>query len=67
MTALYELKRGDRFTIVDHDVRTPPGAIRLGQGNVLTLRSIDGMYSNCFDEYGQTCHPAAWTLVKEVQ
>lgn len=65
MPKLYELKRGDKFIIIDPETVCAPFSHRVGTGYVLELRHIDGMYSLCRDHLGTICHPAAWTEVEE--
>lgn len=61
---LYDLKRGDKFTVVD--TKIPPGSPHIYSYEVLTLHNIDGMYSYCTREDGTVVHPAAFSnVVKE--
>ena len=63
---LYECKKGDRVMIQDDDTNIPPAHRQLYDTEVLTFNHIDGMYSLCYDEYGNMVHPAAWTEVKKI-
>jgi hypothetical protein len=67
MTKLYELKRGDKFVIIDPQAEGAPFSMKVGLGGILTLNHIDGMYSLCRDHLGAICHPAAWTEVELYQ
>lgn len=60
---LYELKRGSRFALKME-------VYKEGQSEVVdvvfTLNTLDGMYSHCTTDKGETVHLAAFTEVKEV-
>jgi len=64
---LYDLRRGDAFTLADReDVAVPVGAAIPKESEVYTFRNIDGMYSYIHDSKGNVCHFAAWTEVCKV-
>jgi hypothetical protein len=54
--ALYELNKGDKFTIVDE----------VDKSAQYWFGHIDGMYSYCKDPEGNPIHFAAWTKVRKV-
>ena len=62
---LYELKKGDRFRIIDEEPRVPPDAPEAEYDKVYWFGSIDGMYSYCKDG-DELVHFAAWTEVERV-
>ena len=62
---LYELKKGDRFRIIDEEVRVPPAHPEVDVDKVYWFGSIDGMYSYCKDG-DDVVHFAAWTEVERV-
>ena len=62
---LYDLKKGDKFRIIDDEPRVPPGAPEADPDKVYWFGSIDGMYSYCKDG-DQLVHFAAWTEVEVV-
>ena len=62
---LHELKRGDRFRIINKEYAdVPPVHRALTSDEVLTLERIDGMYSICTDQYGRSVHPS---VISEVE
>ena len=65
MTALYNLYRGDRFTLKEQPA-VPPVAPEGNLTKVYILRNIDGMYSYINDDEGNVYHFAAWTEVEKV-
>ena len=65
MTELYNLKRGDKFKLLE-DPTIPPAAREGDVSNVYKLTNIDGMYSHVTDQYGRVYHFAAWTDVEKV-
>lgn len=62
---LYELKKGDKFRIVDEEPRVPVGAPDAEYEKVYWFGHIDGMYSFCKDG-DEVVHFAAWTKVERV-
>ena len=62
---LYNLYRGDRFTLKEQP-SVPPVAPKGDLTKVYTLRNIDGMYSYITDDEGNVYHFAAWTEVEKV-
>ena len=64
--ALYELNKGDYFTIADNELKTPPTHDAVDLYAKYWFGHIDGMYSYCKDPEGKIVHFAAWTKVKKV-
>jgi hypothetical protein len=64
--ALYELARGDKFKIVDDDLKVPVAHDEVDLAAEYLFGHIDGMYSYCKDMTGNVVHFAAWTKVKKV-
>lgn len=63
--ALYDLHKGDHFTIVDEDLKVPPAHDAVDLTAKYWFGHIDGMYSYCKDMEGNVVHFAAWTKVKK--
>jgi len=63
MCALYELNKGDSFTINYDKVDESIGHIPANKSDVFLFDHIDGMYSYCKDMAGNVVHFAAWTKV----
>ena len=62
---LYELKRGDKYTLAEaSDTKVPPCAAQPKDNEVYTFRNLDGMYSYNHDSKGNVVHFAAWTEVE---
>lgn len=58
--------------MLDNEVKVPPGASQVKEGEILKFCNIDGMYSLCYkldENYKPTdvCHIAAWTDVEMVE
>ena len=64
--ALYELQKGDKFKIVDDEIKIPPIHDALDLATEYWFGHIDGMYSYCKDSNGNPVHLAAWTKVRKV-
>ena len=64
--ALYELCKGDKFKIVDDDLKVPVAHDEVDLAAEYLFGHIDGMYSYCKDMTGNVVHFAAWTKVKKV-
>lgn len=62
---LYDLKKGDKFTIIDEEVKVPVAHAEPEAGKVYLFGHIDGMYSYCKDG-DDVVHFAAWTEVERV-
>lgn len=62
---LYDLKKGDKFRIIDDEVKVPVAHAEPEEGKVYWFGHIDGMYSYCKDG-DQLVHFAAWTEVERV-
>jgi len=62
---LYEVPTNSRIKIIG-DIKVPPGAPELTQGQELNFRSIDGMYSYCTTDNGEVVHLVAWAEVEIV-
>lgn len=65
--ALYELRKGDKFKIVDDDLKVPVAHDEVDLAAEYLFGHIDGMYSYCKDMTGNVVHFAAWTKVKKVE
>lgn len=63
---LYELKRGDSFTLAE-DAHIPPAAPEGRMNVVYTYTHVDGMYSPVEDPEGNRHYFAAWTKVNPVE
>jgi hypothetical protein len=64
--ALYELNKGDKFKIVDDELKVPPAHDEVDLAAEYGFQHIDGMYSFCTDANGTPVHFAAWTKVRKV-
>ena len=64
--ALYELRKGDKFKIVDDNLKVPVAHDAVDLAAEYLFGHIDGMYSFCKDIEGNIVHFAAWTKVKKV-
>lgn len=64
--ALYELKKGDKFKIVDDELKVPVAHDEVDLAAEYWFGHIDGMYSYCKDVSGNPIHLAAWTKVRKV-
>lgn len=62
---LYNVPRNSRIKVVS-DIKVPPAAPDIEEGDELNFRSIDGMYSYCTRDDGEVVHLAAWTEVEIV-
>lgn len=62
---LYELKRGDHFSITEVDVRVPPGEPSPPIDTIYKHEKIDGSYSRNYDTNGNVVYLAAWTEVEK--
>ena len=64
---LYDLNRGDKFTLIDK-AQVPPDAPDSEVGVVYELDHIDGMYSYITKPgTDEVYHFAAWTEVEKVE
>lgn len=66
---LYDAPKGVWLRCVGVDAggaHVPPSALNVDSHRQFKLHHIDGMYSRCTDEHGNTVHPAAWTEVEVV-
>lgn len=61
MPKLYELSKRNIMIKLLEDVNIPPEHMELKTGQIVKFSHVDGMYSLCYDEEGNTIHPAAWT------
>lgn len=67
MTALYDLKRGDKFKLLE-DPAIPPAADAGDEDLVYTFTHVDGMYAPCHDTtHNHRYYFAAWTEVEKVK
>jgi hypothetical protein len=62
---LYDLKRGDKFIIIDENPKVPVASAEAEPDKVYLFSHIDGMYSYCKDG-DDVVHFAAWTEVEPV-
>ena len=62
---LCDLRRGDKFIIIDEETKVPVCAPDAEKGKVYWFGHIDGMYSYCKDGE-DIVHFAAWTEVERV-
>lgn len=63
---LYELHRGECFTLDEQPTQPPDIPYEADILKMYTLNTIDGMYSHVSDTYGNVYHFAAWTEVNPV-
>ena len=63
---LYDVPRNSRIKIIG-DVKVPPAALELVEGQELNFRSIDGMYSYCTTDSGEVVHLVAWAEVEVIK
>jgi hypothetical protein len=60
---LYDLKRGDKFSLLELDVKVPPDSLPIPEDELYTYKYVDGMYAPVTDSEGNTHYFAAWTEV----
>jgi hypothetical protein len=65
MPKLYEVPRLSLVRVIDPE-GVPPGAPEILQGQIVKFIHIDGMYSYCKDQIGNTVHLKAWQEVEIV-
>jgi hypothetical protein len=70
MCSLYELRKGDKFTLVPEEhggepIKVPVAHDEFDVADVFHFDHLDGMYSFCKNSAGQVMHFAAWTKVKK--
>ena len=64
---LYDLKRGDKFKLVDDDVRIPPSApMPMENDTTYTYSHVDGMYAPVQGSDDERYYFAAWTEVEKI-
>lgn len=63
---LYELHRGELFTLLEKPQIPPESYSPITLDKVFILNNIDGMYSHVSDNAGNVYHFAAWTEVEKV-
>lgn len=63
---LYDVPNNSRIRVIDDDPSRPVGDTS-PLGEVLSFHHIDGMYSYCKTDDGETVHLAAWTDVEVVE
>jgi hypothetical protein len=63
---LYDLKRGDKFKIIDEETRVPPSSLEANKEATYTYTHVDGMYAPCEGTDGERYYFAAWTEVEKV-
>ena len=62
---LYDLKKGDKFRIVDDNAKVPVASAEADKDKIYWFGHIDGMYSYCKDG-NDVVHFAAWTEIERV-
>ena len=65
MTELYNLKHGNKFKLIDTNLKMPVCSPEPDYDKVYWFGHIDGMYSYCKDG-DEVVHFAAWTEVEVV-
>lgn len=60
---LYDVPRNSRIKVVS-DIKVPPAAPDIEEGDELKFRNIDGMYSYCTRDDGEVVYLAAWAEVE---
>lgn len=60
---LYDVPNNSRIKIIGN-IKVPPAAPQLTEGQELNFRSIDGMYSYCTTDSGEVVHLVAWAEVE---
>ncbi len=63
---LHNVPRNSRIKVIS-DVKVPPGASEITEGEELNFRSIDGMYSYCTRDNGEVVHLVAWAEVEIIE
>ena len=63
---LYELRKGDKFVVIDDEIKVPVARAVIDLTSEYLFGHIDGMYSYSKDLSGNVVHFAAWTNVKKV-
>ena len=63
---LYDLKRGDKFRIIDEETNVPPAAPDPNNEATYTYTHIDGAYAPCQGSDNESYYFAAWTEVEKV-
>jgi|TARA_R110000796_G_scaffold7045_2_gene24568 hypothetical protein len=63
---LHNVPRNSRIKVIS-DIKVPPGAPEIEQGEELNFRSIDGMYSYCTRDNGEVVHLVAWAEVEIIK
>ena len=63
---LYDVPDKTWVRVIDKEVRVPPGAPEIKEGELIYLGNIDGMFSYCENKAGDIVHMAAWTEVEIV-
>ena len=64
---LYEVPRGTPVRVVDQVAQIPQGSPKVAAREIIDFHHIDGMYSYCTNQKGETVHLAAWTEVEIVK
>ena len=63
---LHNAPRNSRIKVIS-DIKVPPGAPQITEGEELNFRSIDGMYSYCTRDNGEVVHLVAWAEVEIIE
>ena len=65
---LYDVPRGTPVRVIGGTpYRIPPGSPEIHDNDIIDFHHIDGMYSYCTNQKGETVHLAAWTEVEIVK
>lgn len=63
----YNVKYGTKVIVTDENVKVPPDAIPVFQGDEITIHKLDGMYCNGVNKDGDKIYIAAWTEVESIK
>lgn len=63
---LYDVPRNSKIRVIG-DIKIPPGAPEIKEGDVLDFKHVDGMYSLCYNKDKQPVHLVAWAEVEVVE
>ena len=64
---LYECPRNVQVRVIGGELaKTPIGSPRVEGEEIINFKHVDGMYSLCTNQKGETVHLAAWTEVEIV-
>jgi len=60
---LHEIPNNTKIRVIGN-IKTPPGADEIKEGDILKFHRVDGMYSHCTKDDGSTVHLANWAEVE---